>query len=86
MPSRLNSEKQRPRSYVAALFLLASPIKSGVLLRGRGFKVAGVVTTRRTLWMACSGLYGAIGAVAPTLLGDIALGSACAGGGGQLAH
>jgi len=49
------------------------------LLFRRGFVVFGQVTTRRTLWIALSGIYGVMVAFGPTFLGEVGLGSGGAG-------
>lgn len=51
------------------------------VLRRRGFVVFGQVTTRRTLWIALSSIYGGIMAFGPIILGEVGLGGANGAGG-----
>ena len=42
--------------------------------QGLGFTVFGSVTTKRTLWLVCTGIYGGLAAFGPTLLGELGMG------------
>ena len=49
--------------------------------QGLGFVVLGQVCSKRTLWLIGSGLYAAVGAFGPTLLGEFGLESPASGSG-----
>ena len=66
-------------SHVGRRFFTTSSYADSEEMRRRGFVVFGQVTTRRTLWIALSGVYGVMVAFGPTFLGEVGLSSGVAG-------